>query len=267
MTDVTSKAPAALMGAEEAAGILDGHRTFYGMLARIYYSPLKEEEIVALRGAGLAGPGMPGGESEASEVSEGERLLGEGLATMAKGLAERENLRRDLNVDYTSAFYGVVQYKGKTATPYESVFRDAAGELYGEQRTEVFNALKRDALRLREGIDLPEDHLSFELQYLAILAGRAAEALRAGRLQDALAGMAKQRAFIDEHILSWIDDLADMAQKLLELDFYRGVLKATKGFLLVVRDELEALGHDIGEQAGDPAAREAGGQANEQPHE
>lgn len=51
--------------------------------------------------------------------------------------------------------------------------------------------------------------------------------------------MGMSAAFAREHILKWIDKLYVAADKLLELGFYRGVLKATKGFLGVACEDLD----------------------------
>jgi len=237
----TAGAPAeTAIDCQDAIGILAGHRDFYGLLSRLYFAPLGQEEIDRLASAPLApeedSAGMGAGEDLAAA------LLAEGLRLMQTTLAlESDTLRRDLNVDYTAAFYGISQYGKQVATPYESVFKGERRELYGSKRTEVFNAVKRNRLRLKEGVDLPEDHLSFELQYLAVLCERAAEQLTGGDREGALRDVRQQRAFIQEHVLSWIDDLADVANNLLELDFYRGVLMATKGFLTLADAELAEI--------------------------
>ena len=229
---------------QDAIGILAGHRDFYGLLSRLYFAPLGQEEIDRLAAAPLA----PEGNGEGEGGDPAAALLARGLHLMQATLAlESDTLRRDLNVDYTAAFYGISQYGKQVATPYESVFKGERRELYGSKRTEVFNAVKRDRLRLKEGIDLPEDHLSFELQYLAVLCERAAEQLTGGDAEGALRDVRQQRAFIQEHVLSWIDDLADVANNLLELDFYRGVLMATKGFLTLADAELAEIEEALAE--------------------
>lgn len=158
---------------EELAEMLRGHTTFYRLMARIMFSPLSQAEVDDLRAAGMPAAGAePGDENEA--------LLAEGLRLMAEGLAAEGDVRLDLNVDYTGAFYGANQYEGKFATPYESIFMDEVSELYGVSRHLVFNEFKRQALKLKEGLDIPEDHISFELQYMAILEDRAIEALGEG---------------------------------------------------------------------------------------
>ena len=45
-------------------------------------------------------------------------------------------------------------------------------------------------------------------------------------------------------MLSWFDDLTELALKIVTTRFYRGVLKITKGYLLV---DLEAVGDLIAE--------------------
>ena len=223
----------------EVISMLQGHAAFLDLMARVLFSPLSQSDIDSLRASGLSA-------ADDEPASDAERELAEGLRLMDEGLAGPGDVRLDLNVDYTGAFYGVSQYEGKFAAPFESVFRDGKAELYGESRNEVFRQLKGDALRLRDGIDLPEDHISFELQYMAILERRAAEALASGDGAAAARLMRKASAFAREHPLSWIDDLYAVADKLLELGFYRGALKATKGFAILACEELDEAASGLG---------------------
>ncbi|MBR2836680.1 MAG: molecular chaperone TorD family protein [Coriobacteriales bacterium] len=222
--------------AEAVSAVFESHRAFYGLLSRLYYSPLTQEEIDRLKTT------LSDYNFDADADDDASKLLHDGLHMMRTELRSIDHdLRLDFNVDYTSAFYGIARYEKQVATPYESIFRGERRELYGEARDDVFSAMKHDRLKLKEGIDLPEDHLSFELQYLAILCERGKESMASGDYEEVLKNVKKQRAFIAEHILSWIDDLAKVANKVLEYDFYRGVLMATKGFLVLADEELASV--------------------------
>ncbi len=227
VTGGASVRPEPFLEMEELAAELEFSRGVYDMLARLYYAPLDDGEVSSLASTDLTW-----------EV-EGSPLMREGLDEMRRCLeGVHPTLRQDLNIDFTSAFYAVNQYEGKVAAPYESVFRSEDGLLFQKPHGEVFRSYKRESLKVDPDVNLPADHLSFELQFLGHLCDRAAEALRTGDDERACELLERQAAFLREHVLSWIGDLASVAEKLVKLDFYRGVLKVTQAF---AEDRLQLL--------------------------
>jgi TorA maturation chaperone TorD len=215
------------------AEVLRDRSAFYRTLGSLYYQPLSQEQIDALA------------ESDLLSFAGGDSSLVSGFDDMRRYLRKRNTgTRQDLAVDFTSAFVGAQQYEGRCAVPYESVFRSESGLLMQEPRNEVYRTYKRAAVRLKEGIDLPEDHLAFEFEFLAIMSERTGEALGDGDAGKAVELLTEQRRFIEDHILSWFDDLTELALKILATRFYRGVLKVTKGYLTV---DLEVIADLIAE--------------------
>lgn len=206
--------------AKEIVDELRASREVYGLLSRLMFSPLSQQEIDALADMDLL-----------RQFPEADSPFSEGLREMARCLQNGSaTIRQDLNIDYTSAFYGVNQYEGKVATPYESVFRSEDGLLFQKPYTEVYQSYKRNCVKNDSELNLPADHLSFELQFLGKLCEKAADSLASARTEEARTLLDEQRDFIESHILSWIDDLSAVAGKLVKLDFYRGVLKVVRGF-------------------------------------
>lgn len=229
--------------------VLKDRAAFYRTLSSLYFNSLTQEQIDSLA------------ETDLTAFGAGEPLLDEGFDDMRRYLRKRNTgTRQDLAVDFTSCFKAAQAYKGRYAVPYESVFRSESGLLMQEPRNEVYRTYKQAAIKLKEGVDLPEDHLSFEFEFLAILCDRAAEALEAGDRERAVAILESQTTFIEDHILSWFDDLAELATKILTTRFYRGVLKVTKGYLKVdleaIRDLIAVIG-EMGETATDETAADA----------
>lgn len=222
----------------DMVGVLMNYRSFLGFLARLFYSPLSQEELDSLKATDLA-------PLAADPESEGEAMLAEGVEDMVAALeSDAGDQRLWLNVDYTSAFYGVNQVGETSAVPCESVFAGSERRLYGELQAIVFNSFKRDALKLREGLDVPDDHLSFELQYVAVMCKRAAEALEKGDSHSACLSMDKAAAFSRAHILNWIGDLGAALNGLVKCGFYPGLVKATRGFVTLVAEGLESMAGD-----------------------
>jgi len=229
---------------EELVEVLEGRRDLYRTLECFYYQKLRQDQIDAMAATDFT---VFGGD---------DPLLVEGFNDITRYLRKRDTgTRQNLAVDFTSVFIGTRTYEGKSAEPFESLFRGEEGRLGDKPAGEVYNEFKHERLKVAEGVNLPSDHLSFEMEYLAVMSERAAEALRAGDSAAALANVRKQRAFLDEHILSWFDDFKRRAEFMLKTRFYRGVLKVTKGYLEFDKSTLDDLiaalsGEDAREAAG-----------------
>ncbi|MDR2721400.1 MAG: molecular chaperone TorD family protein [Coriobacteriaceae bacterium] len=209
--------------------VLNGRREFYLALAGFYFAPLTQEQIDAMA------------QTDYSEFGVGEPLLEEGFNDITRVLRKRNTgTRQMLAIDFTSSFGGAATYKGKTAMPYASLFLSEEHLLSQFPRGEVFRVFKRNLLRVIDE-NTPDDHLSFMLEFLSIMSERAADALREGNLEEAQACLKESRDFITDQILTWFDAFTEAAQTLLEVRFYRGVLKVTKGYLLMDLQTIDDL--------------------------
>ena len=131
-----------------AIDLLEDRASLYRLLASLYYQPLSEEQIDALAASDLAGLA---GDSE-SPFAPAYRDLHGALRLRHTGTKE------ELAADFTGAFYGIRTREGRTAQPFESLFRtQGPGQLMGEARSEVYRELRAHQLRVPEGVDLPED--------------------------------------------------------------------------------------------------------------
>lgn len=210
--------------------VLEARASFYEMLASLYFKPLTQGEIESMASADF---------SAYADIGE---WFADGLNDMARYLKRRTTgTRQELAVDFTGAFAGTSTYGGKTAVPYKSVFTSNEGLMYQEGYREVFAAFKSEAVKRRDGLDWPDDHLSFLFQFEALMSRRVARALTAGNMPVAMHDLVTSRAFLEEHICSWFDSFSDSAGMLLSTRFYRGVLKVTKGFLELDRRTLDDL--------------------------
>jgi putative dimethyl sulfoxide reductase chaperone len=220
----------AMADTAELIEVLKNRSSFYRTLSSLYLNTLTQEQIDTLA------------QTDFSAFGADEPLLIAGFDDMRRYLRKRNTgTRQELAVDFTSTFMGAQAFQGRYAVPYESVYRSESGLLMQEPRNEVYRAYKKAAIKLKEGVDLPEDHLSFEFEFVAIMCDRTVDALDAGETERAVALLEAQRDFVEVHILSWFDDLAELANKVLETRFYRGVLKITKGYLKVDMEAIEDL--------------------------
>lgn len=210
--------------------VLEGRAAFYDTLASLYFKPLTQEQVDAMAQADF---------SPYADVNE---KFAAGLNDMARYLRRRTTgTRQELAVDFTGAFAGTSAYRGKTAVPYESVFTSDKGLMCQEGCREVFVAYKREAVKRREGLDWPDDHLSFMCQFMALMSRRTQRALAAGDGIAATHDLMVSRSFLVDHLVSWFGLFADVADKLLDTRFYRGVITMTEGFFEFDREVLDDL--------------------------
>lgn len=218
--------------------VLEGRAAFYETLSSLYFLPLKQEQIDAMA------------EQDFSAYADINEDFAAGVNDITRFLRKRNSgTRQSLGMDFTGAFNGTSSWKGRYAVPYKSVFTDESGLMYQEGYREVYAAYKQEAVKKREGLDWPDDHLSFMFQFMALLSRRAEMALAEGNKDNALHDLQVSKDFLKQHIASWYDEFCDLAMNLIKTRFYRGVLKITRGYIAfdqeVLRDlieEVEAMG-------------------------
>ncbi|MEC4295876.1 TorD/DmsD family molecular chaperone [Adlercreutzia shanghongiae] len=209
----------ALTGAEaqEMREANEARAAFCRFLASLYLYELTDEQIEAFAHIDVAGDGT---------------AIDEGLSTIKEYLRHRHGgTRQELAVDYARVFLGAGSYDRILAPPYESVFTSEERILMQDARDGAVTYYRRAGLDLPADNTTPEDHLGFELQFVAALAERANEALD-GSDEAALAEtMALARSFFAHHQQNWLPALCDAVDEFAETDFYRGVARMTRGYV------------------------------------
>lgn len=203
------------------AAYMESRTDFYRMLHKLYKMPLSQKDLDALDA------------EEFKRLSEqlDDGLMSCGFNDMYRFLRRRNTgTRQVLGADFTKVFMGTATYEGLSAQPYASLFVGESRQLMGSERTLVNLVYRENSVRLSSGIDLPEDHLAFECEFLAIINERAVNALRAEDAPLAVKQLKLQKAFIEKHILNWFPRFYALANKLVDTRFYRGVLRVTKGY-------------------------------------
>ncbi len=219
------------MNNDEIIGMLEARGGTYHLLARLFFKPLTQEEIDALVASGF-------GEVPQACVD----AYGDGCNDIARYLRRRNTgTREELACDFTSAFYGTTTVEGRTAMPYESLFRCGGMQLMEAPQGEVYREFKANRVRVSQGLDVPEDHLSFMFDYLALLCDRAIECVRCGNVSGALEVLDTQLRFLSGHIMSWYSDFQVLASEIVQTRFYRGVLKLAGAFVDGEPEDIEFL--------------------------
>ncbi len=202
--------------------------SIYRMFSSLYFKELTDEQIRF-----FASEGLPMLEGLEGPVGDGARVARKSIRRVTSAT------REDLAVDYAHTFLAAGSTKGEErACPYESVFTSRTGLMMQEERDAVYKYMLDEHLEPNVNLHVPEDHLSFEFDFMADLCDRMVCALQEGNLEEARRLFAVQRAFHREHQLNWVDKFCDTVKRCCRTDFYRGVADITSGF---VRMENELL--------------------------
>jgi len=108
-----------------------------------------------------------------------------------------------------------------------------------EARDRVLAVYHANGLHCSATMELPEDHIALELEFLAWL---CRETLDAGDDWMRVSALLKeQKEFIEQHLAKWIPAFCADIAKCAATDFYKAVGKITLGFLNVEQEILEEL--------------------------
>lgn len=198
---------------------------YYRYLARLYYEELTDELIEELAATQQVIP-------LSDDMDELERELALGTNKMVKFIEHRNpDTKTRSKVDYADIFLGYGSTQDEPVSPFESVYTSEERLLMQESRDDVYKILRREGLIIDDHYNMPEDHISFEFQYLALLADRACAAHAAGDEEAASADLAKRSSFFANHIANWVPRFCAQAGAIAKTPFYQGLLQATAAWV------------------------------------
>jgi TorA maturation chaperone TorD len=207
---------------------LETRRNFYAFLYRMYVEEPAREFVDTLVNGRFYFPRLTLDE----ELSAGFRRLKE-FMEKRKGKIIDE-LHEDLVDEYTRLFIGPHRLP---VQPYESWWVD--GKLMGESLLKVKRDCRKAGVVKSRDYAEPEDHIAFELKFMHHLCEEELSAsLEKKRFVECLN---LQRDFLNDHLLRWVPDFCDELYECELSDFYKGVVKLTKGFLLLEDAVIEEL--------------------------
>ena len=209
---------------------LTGRADMYRLLSGLYLRPLTQQQIDELCGADFA---KWQGLNETFDA---------GLNDVIRYLAKSNSgTREELAVDYTSAFGGTKTVDGKSAVPFESVFTSADGLLCQDSFHQVRDMFRKAAVKKHEGDDVPDDHLSYLLEFSSSLTSRAIQSFENGDSAAAAADLRRTETCLRQHMLPWFPDFSERAMQLVQTRFYRGVLRMTAGWFAFDSETIDGL--------------------------
>lgn len=196
-------------GAQE--GLARAKAGIYGLLARVFGAVPSSELVKAMKTgemvASLAGFG----------VSFAEDFLAGDDESTAEGLAQ----------EYTRLFTG----PGKHIAAFESVYAPGEAEprLWGKATAEVAEFYRELGIGIPEG--RTPDHLSLELEAMAVMAQAQATRIAAGDEAAAARFARMQQRFCREHLLRWVPAVCSDVKRETGSSFYRSMADLAAGLV------------------------------------
>jgi len=150
---------------------------------------------------------------------------------------DEEGWLEELEMEYTRLFIG----PGEHVSPYESVWHDDGGMLWGKTTAEIKKFIESLGLKYRtEWSGLP-DHVGVELELMHRLITREHEAWMQRDRQNALLCLEIENKFVDEHLSRWIPRFCERVIHESFLDFYKQVAQLTEEFIEFDRKQINDL--------------------------
>lgn len=206
--------------ADEVATLNQNRASIYRLLSSLYWQEITDEQIDRLKSFGTV------------SLDFEDESMAEGWADIEAFLARRNSgTRQELAVDYAHTFLAAGNNEDRMAIPFESVFVSETGLLMQEPRDEVCKAFYGEHVSPAEDLHAPEDHIAFELEFIAVMSQRCSEALEADDFQEAARIIEVQSSFHEEHLANWIDVFCDAVESNCRTRFYQGIAKLTRGWV------------------------------------
>lgn len=195
--------------------MMTARANFYRFLSRLYLLEVDEALWNAMQNMTFPVDAAEG------DMKAGFELMRGYLDANAEG--DLAAVLDDLAVDYARIFLSAGVAQGKAAFPYESVYTSRKHLVMQDSRMDVVELYaKRGVAPAKDNYHVPEDHLGYLCEYMAILIDEGAAD--------------EQKAFLKNHLLNWVSAFTVDMGKYAATDFYGGLAKLTRGFLLLEQE-------------------------------
>lgn len=199
----------------------------------------------------------------------------DGFAVSLAGTDDQrlEQVRKELAADHSATLLGMGP---QPVSPFESVYTSDAHLMMQAARDQVREAYHTYGLGRDESYRMPDDHLSLELDFMALLAGRAEQEAQTGETGSDEAGargaageqgeagprdaageqgaaghvaeyerlLQGQAEFLGQHLTRWVPRFCDLLEQRCTTDFYRGCAQLLRSLVeadpVVISEALSA---------------------------
>lgn len=201
----------------ELIELMESRKAIYTFLSTAYFEEMTLAFLEALR----------------NEPPALEGALGEFTASLAD--ADLAQVRTDLAAEYARLFLNMSR---TPIPPYESVYVSDLHILMQDARDDVLATYRSEGIVVVTEVNIPEDHLGLELDFMAKMCQKTAEALEADNEEEADRCLDVQAAFVEKHLCNWVPQLCLDVKSRTRQQFYRGVAELTEQFLVSEKELL-----------------------------
>ena len=155
-----------------------------------------------------------------------KEVVGSKYSEISEYLASDQDIE-PIQIDFTKLFIGPF---GLLAAPYGSVYLEDRGMLMGNSTINAEDMYAEEGIKV--GIKEVPDHIAIELEFMAFLAYKKIEAMKARDKNKIEFYHQKQHLFLDIHLGNWIEEFTEKVEKNAQTKFYRKLAHFTRDFIL-----------------------------------
>ncbi|MBE2268078.1 MAG: molecular chaperone TorD family protein [Anaerolinea sp.] len=210
--------------AAEWTSLLTGEMLLFELLGRVLYANPSREWVEPLIADDLF-ESVPFAEDQ-DDVIQGVALLSQWRRTVGAQLNAADLV--DLRADYAQLFIG---NNPMSVPPWESVYFSKERLTFQQETLNVRRWFARLGLQINPDSKDAEDHIAFELTFIARCAELALQAYESQNTAAFEELITVQRTFLQRHLLRWGGKWAELAYAHARTDFYRGLALVVRGAL------------------------------------
>jgi len=211
---------------------------FYGFLSSLYVQIPNDEFAGSLLSDKFLSflRSIASSDVVSGEMKEGLRVI-EGFIEKTKD-GPRSKLAEELAVDWTRLLRGLKRGYGPPP-PYESVYREGSEQDGRQTIGDVTKTYREAGAGMGDQSGQRADYIGIELDFMRYLAEKEIERWKKSEYEEAVKYLRLEENFLGKHMIQWIPKFCDTVLTEARTDFYKGVARLTKGFLLLENKSIE----------------------------
>ena len=167
-----------------------------------------------------------------ASIIEEENDIDRGLNLMNKAIRTNENqldiYLETLAIEFTRLFLGPAS---PVAVPFASYYLSESKRLMTEETISVRKKYLDAGLASKYLHSVPDDHISTELEFLALLAQETTTFYESGELEKASQSYEIMNDFLVNHLAQWTPEFAELIIDNSEEDFFKGAALVLRGLI------------------------------------
>lgn len=215
----------------DARELAEARAKLYRLLSSVYIKPPDPDflKFLAEWVASVSGAEAPF-QLLSCQMRRGLKMLNSYFKRV--GESSWQELGEAASVEFTRLFRGVKRHYSPLP-PYESLYREDSGRVFGELTGAVRREYRRFGLELADGLGgEPPDHIGFQLDFMHFLCRQEAEAWGSANRDEALRFLLAGQEFLREHLVTWLPGFCDEVREHDRLGLFGALADLTEGWVI-----------------------------------